>query len=77
MNIETIDLDNGEKRILMVFDENIDNRQNLQIDEYLKSEGLEPKRTYQETRDGKEYKIYYFGSCYLDGHMDKLNSLSN
>ena len=77
MNIETIDLDNGGQRILMVFDEQLDNARNVNVDEYLKAEGLEPKRTYQEMRDGKEYKVYYFGGCYLDGHMDKLNAIAD
>ena len=77
MKIETIGLDNGQQRILMVFDETKDNTQNVEIDEYLASQELEPKRTYKETRDGKDYKIYYFGSCYLDGHMEKLNLIAN
>ena len=38
MKIETIGLDNGEQRILMVFDETKDNTQNVEIDEYLASQ---------------------------------------
>ena len=42
----------------------------------MRAHELEPKRQYSETRDGKEYLVYYFGHCYLEDHMEQLSSMT-
>ena len=47
------------------------------MDDYLRSNNLEPKRQYTENRDGKDYRVYYFGQCYIGAHMDQLTALAD
>ena len=45
MNIEVIDLENGEQRVSMVFDPGSDVQTNEEFDVYLQTDSLEAKRT--------------------------------
>jgi len=76
MKMEVLNLSAEEKRILLLFDSNGPSSEDEKVDEYLHAHDLEPKRQYSETRDGKEYLVYYFGHCYLEDHMEQLSALS-
>ena len=78
MKMEFVDITSDEQRILMLFDAHGSTFQSEQgqVDSYLESQGLSPKRQYFENRGDTEYLVYYFGSCYLDGHLDKLTSMT-
>ena len=76
MKMELLNLSPTEQRILLLFESaNISSRDE-QVDEYLHAHELEPKRQYSETREGTDYLIYYFGGCYLEGHIDHLASMA-
>ena len=77
MKIEVLNLSDTEKRILFLFDSDGPSPEDEKVDEYLHAHDLEPKRQYSETRDGKEYLVYYFGSCYLEDHMGQLSALAS
>ena len=76
MKLEIIDITPDEQRVLLLFDNQAGETEHQQIDAYLKSNGLEPKRQYVENREDKEYLVYYFGHCYLGDHVDKLSSMA-
>ena len=78
MKMESVDITSEEQRILLLFDAHGSRLQQEQglVDSYLESQGLSPKRQYFENRGDTEYLVYYFGSCYLDGHLDKLTSMT-
>jgi hypothetical protein len=48
-----------------------------QVQSYLDSNGLEPRRVYRETRDESEYEVHYFGYCYIESHLDSLTGLAS
>jgi hypothetical protein len=75
MKLEVLNITPEEQRILLVFNEE-ESEQREKIDTYLKSHDLEPKRQYKETRNDEEHLIYFFGQCYLEGHMDHLASMA-
>ncbi|MBI2855656.1 MAG: hypothetical protein HYX93_02280 [Chloroflexi bacterium] len=77
MKMEVINLSPEEQRVLLLFESQGLTPEDEQVDAYLHANALEPKRQYWETRDGKEYLVYYFGHCYLEGHMEKLASLAS
>lgn len=76
MKIEILNLSETEQRILLLFEGDGPSIEDQQVDRYLHTNELEPKRQYWETRDGKEYLVYYFGHCYLEGHMEQLYSMA-
>ena len=76
MKMELLNLSPTEQRILILFEPDNISSQDHQVDEYLHSHELEPKRQYSETREGKDYLIYYFGGCYLEGHIKQLVSMA-
>jgi hypothetical protein len=48
-----------------------------QVQSYLDSNGLEPRRIFRETRDESEYEVHYFGYCYIESHLDSLTRLAS
>ena len=34
-------------------------------------------RQYEETGDATRYDVYYFGHCYLQGHMESLTGMAS
>ncbi|MDA0988497.1 MAG: hypothetical protein O2783_05095 [Chloroflexi bacterium] len=76
MKIEVLNLTATEKRVLLLFDSAGLSPEDEKVDEYLHANELEPKRQYSETRDGKEYIVYYFGNCYLEDHLGQLSALA-
>jgi hypothetical protein len=77
MKMEVIEVKPTEQRVLLLFDGDGPTSESEQVDEYLRANDLEPKRKYSEVRDGKEYMVYYFGQCYLEGHLDQLSALAD
>ena len=76
MKIETIHLTPTEKRVLLLFDVNGQPHEDESVRAYLRAKGLEPKREYREQREDGEYLVYYFGHCYLQGHLRALGSMA-
>ena len=77
MKIEVINLSPEEQRVLLLFDSDGPSPKDVQVDDYLHAHDLEPKRQYSETRDGKEYLVYYFGHCYLEDHLEQLSAMAS
>jgi hypothetical protein len=75
MKLEVLNITPEEQRILLVFDGE-ESEQREKIDTYLKSHNLEPKRQYTENRNDQEHLVYFFGQCYLEGHIDQLSSMA-
>ena len=75
MRLEVLDITPDEQRILLVFGGE-ESEQRGKVDTYLKSHNLEPKRQYTENRNDEEHLIYFFGQCYLDGHIGQLASIA-
>ena len=76
MKIEVKDTAECQDRVLLLFEGETPSEQDVLVDEYLRSNNLEPKRQYTENRDGTDYRVYYFGQCYIQSHMDELNALA-
>ena len=76
MKMEVLNLSPTEQRIIMLFDSQDVTSEDERVDGYLHAHELEPKRQYWETRDGKEYLIYYFGHCYLEDHLEQLAAMA-
>ena len=77
MKMETITVSPGEQRVLLMFDPEARSADDQQVQSYLDSNGLEPKRIYRETRDESEYEVQYFGYCYIESHLDSLTDLAS
>lgn len=77
MKLETITVSPGEQRVLLMFDPAGRTVSDGQVQSYLDTNGLEPKRIYRETRDESEYEVYYFGHCYIESHLDSLTRLAS
>ena len=77
MKMETITVSPGEQRVLLMFGPEDRTAGDHQVQSYLDSNGLEPKRIYRETRDESEYEVHYFGYCYIESHLDSLTSLAS
>ncbi len=43
--------------------------------DYLRENGLEPRRELQEEHDGVPYKLLHFGQCYLARHVGNIGNL--
>ena len=76
MQLEVISIAPTEHRVLLLFDPSGPDPKDDEVSSYLQSNSLEPKREYSETRDDKEYNIYYFGHCYIEDHIEKLASMA-
>ncbi len=76
MKIETITVSPGEQRVLLRFDPDAPSETDEQVRAFLKANDLEPKREYQETYEGKEHQVYYFGHCYIESHLPKLTEMA-
>lgn len=76
MKMEVLDLSNNEQRIILLFDSASVTPDDERVDEYLHAQELEPKKQYWETREDTDYLVYYFGRCYLDGHLAKLMGMA-
>ena len=77
MKLETITVSPGERRVLLMFDHAGRTSDDEQVQSYLDTNGLEPRRIYRETRDESEYEVYYFGHCYIESHLDSLTRLAS
>ena len=75
MNLEVVNITPEEQRVLLVFGEE-ESEQRAEVAAYLKSHNLEPKRQYTENRNDEEHLVYFFGQCYLEGHIDQLSSMA-
>ena len=75
MKLEVLNITPEEQRILLVFDRE-ESEQREKVDTYLKSHNLEPKRQYTENRNDEQHLVYFFGHCYLEGHIDQLASMA-
>ena len=76
MKMEVLNLSPTEQRIIMLFDSQNVTSEDEQVDGYLHAHELEPKRQYWETREGTDYLVYYFGHCYLEGHLEHLAAMA-
>lgn len=77
MKMETITVSPGEQRVLLMFDPEERTSDDQQVQSYLDSNGLEPRRIYRETRDESQYEVHYFGYCYIESHLDSITSLAS
>ena len=75
MKLEIITVAPEEQRVLLWFDGQ--DQRDAQVRAYLQQHHLEPKRQYEETRDATRYDVYYFGHCYLEGHMESLTGMAS
>ena len=69
MKIETIEIAPGEKRILLLMNQEQSSSPDKEVLTYLKANGIEAKKEYAEERDGTEYNVMYFGHCYLEDRI--------
>ena len=76
MKLEVISIAPTEQRVLLLFDPSGPDAKDSEVNTYLQSNNLEPKREYSETRNDKEYNVYYFGHCYIEDHLEKLASMA-
>ena len=60
----------------MLFDPN-EQAARDKVRSYLTANDISPRREYTETRDGADYEVYYFGSCYIEGHLDNLTEVAS
>ncbi len=76
MKIEVINVAECQDRVLLLFEGETPSEQDVRVDDYLRSNNLEPKKQYTENRDGTDYRVYYFGRCFIGGHMDELSAMA-
>ena len=76
MKLEVITVAPEEQRVLLLFDPEEQASGDDQVRSYLQNNGLEPKRQYRETRESTQYDVYYFGHCYLEGHLEALTGMA-
>lgn len=76
MKIEVINVDSCQDRVLLLFEGETPSDDDARVDDYLRSNNLEPKKQYTENRDGTDYRVYYFGRCFIGGHMDELSAMA-
>lgn len=75
--LEVITVAPKEQRVLMLFDQDGRSPDDEQIREYLQQHDLAPRKQYEETRDATRYDVYYFGHCYLEGHLESLTRMAS
>ena len=76
MKLERITTDSCQERVLLLFDPDEQSARD-RVRSYLTSNDISPRREYTETRDDTEYEVYYFGSCYIEGHLDNLTEVAS
>ena len=76
MKLERITTDSCQERVLLLFDTN-EQAARDKVRSYLTANDISPRREYTETRDDTEYEVYYFGSCYIEGHLDNLTEVAS
>ena len=76
MKVETMTTDSCQERILLLFDPGERNARD-KVRSYLDDNDISPRREYTETRDDTEYEVYYFGSCYIQSHLDNLTEVAS
>ena len=76
MKIEVINVAECQDRVLLLYEGETPSEQDSRVDDYLRSNNLEPKKQYTENRDGMDYRVYYFGQCYIGSHMDELSAMA-
>lgn len=77
MNLVVATVAPEEQRVLMLFDQQRQSPGDDQVRAYLQRHELEPKRRYEETQEGTRYDVYYFGRCYLEGHLESLMRMAS
>lgn len=77
MKLEVITVAPQEQRVLLLFDQQMQSPNDDQVRAYLRQHELEPKRQYEETRDATRFDVYYFGHCYLEGHLEYLTRMAS
>ena len=77
IKLEVITVAPKEQRVLMLFDQDGRSPDDEQIREYLQQHDLAPRKQYEETRDATRYDVYYFGHCYLEGHLESLTRMAS
>ena len=76
MKLERITTDSCQERVLLLFDPN-EQAAKDKVRYYLTDNDISPRREYTESRDDTEYEVYYFGSCYIEGHLDNLTEVAS
>ncbi len=76
MKLERITTDSCQERILLLFDPD-EQAARDRVRHYLTHNDIAPRREYTETRDDTEYDVYYFGSCYIEGHLESLTEVAS
>lgn len=76
MKVETITTDSCQERILLLFDPGEQAAMD-RVRSYLNQNDISPRREYTEARDDTEYEVYYFGSCYIQSHLDNLTEVAS
>ena len=76
MKVETMMTDSCQERILLLFDPD-EQAARDKVRSYLTANDISPRREYTDTRDDTEYEVYYFGSCYIEGHLDNLTEVAS
>ena len=68
--------DSCQERVLLLFDPD-EQAGKDRVRSYLTANDISPRREYTETRDGADYEVFYFGSCYIEGHLDNLTEVAS
>ena len=76
MKVETITTDSCQERVLLLFDPD-EQAARDRVRSYLTDNDISPRREYTEARDDTEYEVYYFGSCYIQSHLDNLTEVAS
>jgi hypothetical protein len=77
LKLEVITVAPNEQRVLMRFDQQSQSPDDERVRAYLQQHDLEPKKQYAEARDDTQYDVYYFGHCYLEGHLESLTGMAS
>ena len=77
LHVSPDEYEDVEQRVLLLFDKNRPSVGDAEVFEYLRFNSLQPNRQYQDTRNGIEYSVYYFGHCYLEKHLPQLSALAS
>ena len=72
-----MEIESEAGKILIIIDPNDANDVALtdSMDMYLKGNGLSPKRQYSTAIHGENRIVYSFGHCYIEKHMEKIQSI--
>ena len=76
MKLERITTDSCQERVLLLFDPD-EQATKDKVRSYLTENDISPRREYTEARDDVQYEVYYFGSCYIERHLDNLTEVAS